>query len=60
MPAARPTLKLTARLGPRTVCAAGLIPLGVGMGAAMTPATIAITEALPAAQPLTRARADLA
>jgi MFS family permease len=29
---------------------AGLIPLGVGMGAAMTPATAAITEALPAAQ----------
>ena len=30
--------------------AAGLIVLGVGMGAAMTPATSAITEALPAAQ----------
>ena len=29
---------------------AGLIPLGVGMGAAMTPATTAITEGLPAAQ----------
>jgi EmrB/QacA subfamily drug resistance transporter len=29
---------------------AGLIPLGVGMGAAMTPATTAITEALPASQ----------
>jgi MFS family permease len=29
---------------------AGLILLGVGMGAAMTPATGAITEALPAAQ----------
>jgi len=29
---------------------AGLIPVGVGMGAAMTPATAAITEALPAAQ----------
>ena len=29
---------------------AGLIPLGVGMGAAMTPATAAITEALPQAQ----------
>jgi EmrB/QacA subfamily drug resistance transporter len=28
----------------------GLLPLGVGMGAAMTPATSAITEALPAAQ----------
>jgi MFS family permease len=30
--------------------AGGLIVLGVGMGAAMTPATSAITEALPAAQ----------
>jgi MFS family permease len=29
---------------------AGLIPVGIGMGAAMTPATAAITEALPAAQ----------
>ncbi len=29
---------------------AGLIPLGVGMGAAMTPATAAITEALPSSQ----------
>jgi EmrB/QacA subfamily drug resistance transporter len=29
---------------------AGLVPLGVGMGAAMTPATAAITEGLPAAQ----------
>jgi EmrB/QacA subfamily drug resistance transporter len=29
---------------------AGLVPLGVGMGAAMTPATSAITEALPASQ----------
>ena len=29
---------------------AGLVPLGVGMGAAMTPATSAITEALPRAQ----------
>ena len=28
----------------------GLVPLGVGMGAAMTPATTAITEALPASQ----------
>lgn len=27
--------------------AAGLVVLGVGMGAAMTPATTAITEALP-------------
>jgi EmrB/QacA subfamily drug resistance transporter len=30
--------------------AAGLVLLGAGMGAAMTPATAAITEALPAAQ----------
>jgi EmrB/QacA subfamily drug resistance transporter len=29
---------------------AGLIPLGIGMGAAMTPATAAITEGLPVAQ----------
>ncbi len=29
---------------------AGLVPLGVGMGAAMTPATAAITESLPAEQ----------
>ncbi|MCW2747329.1 MAG: qacA 3 [Nocardioidaceae bacterium] len=29
---------------------AGLLPLGAGMGAAMTPATTAITEALPASQ----------
>jgi MFS family permease len=29
---------------------AGLVPLGIGMGAAMTPATAAITEALPLAQ----------
>jgi MFS family permease len=29
---------------------AALVPLGVGMGAAMTPATAAITEALPQAQ----------
>jgi MFS family permease len=32
------------------VMLAGLVPLGVGMGAAMTPATAAITEALPQAQ----------
>jgi EmrB/QacA subfamily drug resistance transporter len=76
IPAARLAPTLTARLGARTVCVAGLvlaaaglaiisristdssywlllaglIPLGVGMGAAMTPATAAITEALPAAQ----------
>ena len=29
---------------------AGLVPLGIGMGAAMTPATTAVTEALPQAQ----------
>ncbi len=29
---------------------AGLVPLGIGMGSAMTPATAAITEALPTAQ----------
>jgi EmrB/QacA subfamily drug resistance transporter len=29
---------------------AGLVPLGIGMGTAMTPATAAITEALPLAQ----------
>ena len=29
---------------------AGLIPVGIGMGAAMTPATAAISEGLPAAQ----------
>jgi hypothetical protein len=28
----------------------GLVPLGIGMGAAMTPATAAITEALPRAE----------
>src|SRR5262249_18033390 len=35
---------------PYWLLVAGLIPLGVGMGAAMTPATAAITEGLPAAQ----------
>ena len=35
---------------PYLLMLAGLIPLGVGMGAAMTPATAAITEALPQAQ----------
>src|SRR6202034_4509792 len=35
---------------PYVLMLAGLIPLGVGMGAAMTPATSAITEALPASQ----------
>jgi EmrB/QacA subfamily drug resistance transporter len=32
------------------VMLSGLVPLGIGMGAAMTPATAAITEALPQAQ----------
>ncbi|HEY4827516.1 MAG TPA: MFS transporter [Solirubrobacteraceae bacterium] len=35
---------------PYTLMAAGLVVLGIGMGAAMTPATSAITEALPASQ----------
>jgi len=35
---------------PYLLMLAGLVPLGVGMGAAMTPATTAITEALPQAQ----------
>jgi EmrB/QacA subfamily drug resistance transporter len=35
---------------PYWLLVAGLIPLGIGMGAAMTPATAAITEGLPAAQ----------
>jgi EmrB/QacA subfamily drug resistance transporter len=35
---------------PYGLMAAGLVVLGVGMGAAMTPATSAITEALPLAQ----------
>ncbi len=35
---------------PYALMAAGLVVLGVGMGAAMTPATSAITEALPPAQ----------
>ena len=35
---------------PYWLLAAGLIPLGIGMGAAMTPATAAITEGLPAEQ----------
>src|SRR5580692_3418376 len=57
MPTSRVTATLVARFGARAVCvaglllvAAGLAPLGVGMGAAMTPATSAITEALPQAQ----------
>jgi EmrB/QacA subfamily drug resistance transporter len=46
-------LVLISRVGTHTsylVMLAGLIPLGIGMGAAMTPATAAITEALPQAQ----------
>jgi MFS family permease len=42
-----------ARLGtssPYWMVVAGLVPLGAGMGLAMTPATTAITEALPKAQ----------
>jgi MFS family permease len=34
----------------RWLLVAGLVPLGAGMGAAMTPATSAITEALPTSQ----------
>jgi Na+/melibiose symporter-like transporter len=44
---------VVARLGAHTSywpMAAGLILIGVGMGAAMTPATSAITEALPSAK----------
>jgi EmrB/QacA subfamily drug resistance transporter len=46
-------LVVVSRIGtdsPYVLMLAGLIPLGVGMGAAMTPATSAITEALPASQ----------
>ncbi len=46
-------LAVLSRLGtasPYWLLLAGLVPLGVGMGAAMTPATAAITEGLPAAQ----------
>jgi MFS family permease len=46
-------LAIVAQLGTETpywLMAAGLLVLGVGMGAAMTPATTAITEALPRAQ----------
>jgi MFS family permease len=42
-----------AQLGTHTsywLMVAGLVPLGIGMGAAMTPATSAISDALPAAQ----------
>ena len=46
-------LAIISRVGtslPYLLLVAGLIPLGIGMGAAMTPATAAITEGLPAAQ----------
>jgi EmrB/QacA subfamily drug resistance transporter len=46
-------LAVISRVGtstPYLLMLAGLIPLGIGMGAAMTPATAAITEALPPAQ----------
>jgi EmrB/QacA subfamily drug resistance transporter len=46
-------LAIISRVGTDTsylLILAGLIPLGVGMGSAMTPATAAITEALPQAQ----------
>ncbi len=44
-------LALLARLGtdsPYSMVAAGLVPLGAGLGLAMPPATTAITDALPA------------
>ena len=46
-------LAIISRVGtgtPYWLLLAGLIPLGIGMGAAMTPATAAITEALPQAR----------
>ena len=46
-------LAIISRVGtgtPYWLMLAGLVPLGIGMGAAMTPATAAITEALPQAQ----------
>jgi EmrB/QacA subfamily drug resistance transporter len=46
-------LAIVAQLGTHSsywLMAAGLVVLGLGMGAAMTPATSAITEALPPAQ----------
>jgi EmrB/QacA subfamily drug resistance transporter len=46
-------LAIIAQAGTHTpygLMAAGLVVLGIGMGAAMTPATSAITEALPRAQ----------
>jgi len=56
-------LAIVSRVGTDTsywLILAGLVPLGVGMGAAMTPATAAITEALPqAAQGVGSALNDL-
>jgi EmrB/QacA subfamily drug resistance transporter len=46
-------LTVISRVGttsPYWLLLAGLIPLGIGMGAAMTPATAAVTEGLPAEQ----------
>jgi MFS family permease len=46
-------LAVVAQLGAHTAywtMAAGLVVIGIGMGAAMTPATSAITEALPSAK----------
>jgi EmrB/QacA subfamily drug resistance transporter len=46
-------LMIISRVGTDTsylLMLAGLVPLGIGMGAAMTPATAAITEALPRSQ----------
>jgi EmrB/QacA subfamily drug resistance transporter len=46
-------LVIISRVGtdtPYLLLLAGLVPLGIGMGAAMTPATAAITEGLPQAQ----------
>ena len=46
-------LVIVSRVGagsPYWLLVAGLLPLGIGMGAAMTPATAAITEGLPAAE----------
>lgn len=46
-------LVIVSRIGTETpywLLLAGLVPLGIGMGVAMTPATAAITEALPQAQ----------
>jgi EmrB/QacA subfamily drug resistance transporter len=46
-------LFILSRIGtdtPYWLMLAGLVPLGIGMGSAMTPATTAITEALPQAE----------